>query len=351
MPTLSAEQRARLRRSPSWIAHSGHDPDALIDRIQVVLEGLPATVAEALLDDLLTDPDRLWVRLAGIRLARAVGVRPVDVLDDHLVFEGEAGRFVVADRFWATPREPAGRAEDVERLTRLLDGTFQGRRYALYLRRAIPPSFDPTPVVRAVQLWLQAIDRGEWKGRHAIYEDDGIALEITLVPQRVDAPGGRVTTVGPIDALERLADVDAAVVEMAQVHGAAHPDLPLVLLLGARPRWRLSRGYVEQMFYGTAVQTHTVTGPGGVVYRAQFRRDGKGLFADRALASVGAVWWVEEEGPDPFGFHAWSHDNPWSEARAALPALPVSRFAAQGPDGERETLCWERRPATGWRSA
>ncbi|MCB9668239.1 MAG: hypothetical protein H6736_12285 [Alphaproteobacteria bacterium] len=349
---MTPEQRESLLRAPTWVAHSGLPGDVVIDRIEAALTELEPGVRDVLLEGLAEAPDRVRVELAVIALARAAGARPVDAADDHLVFEASSGsRFAVASLFWATTAEPAGRKEDVDRLTAILESTFQGRQYALYLRRPVPRAFDPAPVSRAVHLWLQAIDRGEWKGRHAIYEDDDVALELTLVQQRPDSRGGRVTTVGPIDTLERLAQVDTTIVERAGRHRLEHPDLPLVLALGAQPVWRLPRGYVEQLLYGTADRTEAARGPEGPTYRAAFRASQRALFADTALQGLAALWWFEAAGTDPFGFRAWCNDNPWSPGRVALPDVPVSRFLAADASGDEKVLSWYRRPEKDWRSA
>lgn len=350
MTFLNEEQRGILQDSPSWIARSNVPFDALVERVSAAAGSFPEAVRDRLRTRLLQNPDLARVDLAAIRLAGEAGSTPVDADDAHYLLQtAEGERFALDTLSWATPTHPRGRPADVARLSEVLDRTFHGRRYALYLRRAVPPGFDAAPVARAVHLWLQAIDRGEWKGRHAIYEDDDVALELTLVSGG-DGREGRVMRVGPIDALERLEAVDAVVVDRAGKHRLDHPALPLVLALGAAPRWRLPRGYVQQLLYGTAARTEAAIGPEGPTYRATFRASGRALFADAALANLGSVWWVEGAGEDPLGFDAWCNDNPWAIC-GGLPDVPVSRFLAAESATEEKVLSWYHRPTRDWRGA
>lgn len=352
MDVLTPAQRDALTRSPSWITHSAAPPSDVIDRLQTVFAAMPDEVNERMLSDLAVEPERVRTTLAAVAMATSTGCAVVAAGDDHLLLEDAQGRaFALATRFYANARHRAGHPDDVRRLTDVLDATFQGRQYALYLRRGVPAGFDPSSVNRAVYLWLSAIDRGEWKGRHAIYEDDHVALELTLVQQRPDAPGGRVMTVGPIDALERLETVDADVIELAGMRRVEAPDLPLIVALGCQPRWRLPRGYVEQLLYGTADRTEAAMGSEGPTYRATFRRGERSLFSDAAATNLGALWWIEGADSDPFAFTAWTNDNPWSEALDVVPNVEVSRFLAADGSDDRKVLSWYRRSGKDWRSA
>jgi hypothetical protein len=352
MDPLTRPQRDALLASPSWITRAALPPPEVVDRLGKALAALPDAVAARLFEQLSVEPERVRTLLSAVEMARSVGCRVVEAGDGCIVLEPREGpRFALAALFYPVARHPAGHPDDVARLTGVLDATFQGRQYALYLRRGVPAGFDPSAVNRAVHLWLTAIDRGEWKGRHAIYEDEHVALELTLVQQRPDAPEGRVMTVGPIDSLERLAMVDADVTELAGTRRVEAPDMPLVVALGAQPRWRLPRGYVEQLLYGTADHTEAARGSEGPAYRATFRAGERSLFSDGSAHMLGALWWIEGSGPDPFAFRAWSHDNPWSPALPAVPNVEIDRFLAADVLTERKVLSWYRRPTRDWRIA
>ena len=179
-------------------------------RLHAALAGLPDDVREAVLAALL-DPERNdWGRatLLGLMLAIGAGARPVAMGTDDLVeLVGSRGdRFGLMPVLFSLPLHKWGAPEDVRRVLDTLDASFGDRRYLLYLRRPLPAGVDPAPIRRAVSLWLSAIDRGERSERHAIYEDEDLAVDLTLLEQ--GEGGGRVLTVGPVTTLEWLSIID-----------------------------------------------------------------------------------------------------------------------------------------------
>lgn len=348
MASLSPDIVLALSNQTSWLTGDGESE--LLPRVQLALEAMPDDVAARLVDEIVASPEQVRATMQAIALGRSAGLEPLGLLGDGVVHVRDAhGRELgLGALAFPTLPHPKGRPDELQRLTALLDATFQGRQYALYLRRPLPDGFEPGPVARAAHLWLAAIDRGEWKGRHAIYEDDDVALELTLVQRQADV-SGRVMTVGPVNALERLGDVDSQVVDLTQRH-QQHSDLPLVLALVAHPRWRVPRGYVEQLLYGTADQTEATRGS----YQASFTSNGRSLFSDPACASLLQLWWIEGAGEDPMSFTAWAHDNPWSAKRDLAPAVDVNRFHTD-PEGDRgddvRRLKWVRRDPRTWEGA
>jgi hypothetical protein len=214
-----------------------------------------------------------------------------------------------------------GAPADVKRLSDTLDRTFGHRGYVLYLRKPVPPEVDATEIARAVKLWLGAIDRGERDETHAVYEDGDVALELTLTGRNhADGRSPRVFTVGPVTTLERLGAVDACVVDAAVRHEESVGDLPLVMVLGADRPWGLSRGYVEQLLYGTPDWVSSARGDERTVYEAGFRPNGRSLFSDPVCRNLVALWWVEPRpSGDPLQFRSRAHDNPWSPHQLAPP--------------------------------
>lgn len=353
MALLSPDLVRTLNSQESWV--SGPEAEPARARVESTLADLPASIRDLVLDELIDAPDRARGLLQGIALAATAGAVPEGVQDERTVTlrDAEGQTFALTALAWSTNAHPNGEPADVARLTQALDATFQGRQYALYLRRPIPSGFNAGPVSRAVHLWLAAIDRGEWKGRHAIYEDEDVALELTLVQQHAARGGGRLMTVGPVTALERLAAVDAMVVDLAQRHGRHDNGLPLIVALAAYPAWRVPRGYVEQLLYGTADSVLAVSSMDGDAaigrYEARFRPNGRSLFSDPICRALSALWWVESApaGDDPLAYRGWAHDNPWCEAPARIPPVDVPRFVVQGVDRDQPSLAWTRPPPWG----
>lgn len=320
-------------------------------RLADALGALPADVRLELVRAMASPDRNIWARsmFSAIGLARGAGLEPARFTSSGgLVLRGadgaETGLVVVA---YPAERFPAGDPDDLARLGSALDATFGDRQYVLYLRKAVPAGFDPAPVARAVHLWLSAIQRGEWQGQHAIYEDNGIALELTLTGAfREEAQSGRLFTVGPISSLERLAALDQRLVDETHRFHEEAGEMPLVFALGADGPWRMPRGYVQQLLYGTADEIRTETAADGAspVYEAAFRPNGRSLFSDPVCRDVTALWWIEPDGTDVLGFRTRTYENPWS----AHPPVPVAalRFRVVGVRpadrgaGDQVVLSW-----------
>ena len=336
----------------------GHDPerwpgdltrsDAQLvkEQFEGQLAEMPEDVRDAVIAAMV-DPERnVWAQTAvyAIRLAATAGCRPKGMLDEVRVHmqDPEGSSFALGIVGFRVPRWPSGRESDVERLKASLESTFGKRKYVLYLRQPVPEDFDPAPIARAVHLWLGAIDRGEWHGQHAIYEDDDISLELILTDETAEeGKPARVFTVRPINALERLADVDQLLVEHAATHDETHGDMPLVFVLGADGPWRMPRGYAEQLLYGTADWTSAVHADGATAYQSAFSPNGRSLFSDPACANVSGLWWVEPTGEDAMALNSWCHENPWAPEDDRGPLLGALRFEVvdRAAESARGKIC------------
>jgi hypothetical protein len=324
------------------------DPDRA-RLLELALSSVPADVQVSVLSALV-DPERnAWARAAlqGLALAGTAGVRIRGMVHDELVdLETPRGeRLGLVPLGFKLPAHRWGAPDDVRRLTETLDRTFGHRGYVLYLRKPVPLDLEPAEIARAVQLWLGAIERGERDESHAVYEDGDVALELTLTgTTHDDDRSPRVFTVGPVTTLERLGAVDACVVDAAVRHEESVGDLPLVMVLGADRPWGLSRGYVEQLLYGTPDWVSSSRGPDRSVYEAGFRPNGRSLFSDPVCRNLVALWWVEPAQDAALGFDSVAYDNPWSPHQLS-PPVRCPRFALS-EDLHRDrvaVLRWEGR--------
>ncbi len=306
-----------------------------------VMAQLPEEVVLAVLSA-LSDPERtLWgmgvirachlVQHAGGRVGGLLAEDVIEVID-------EAGaRVGLAVVPVPSPGPRWGSEEALEQLCERLDRTFAHRCYVLFVRRALPEGIDVDGIARAVSLWLSAVERGERHETHAVYEDGDIAFELTLV-EGGGAGEPRVLTVGPVDALERLAAVDSEVVDLAVQLEESLGELPVVVSLASDGPWRLPRGYVEQLLYGTADAIMASQGS----YEARFRPNGRSLFSDPVCRYLVGLWWTS---PSAEGTEAFAYDNPWSRGVAQL-SPPCRRFAPVPSTGAEErgavqvTLRW-----------
>jgi len=311
-------------------------------RLEAALSGLPEDVSEAVLAGLV-DPERNdWARGAvlGLALASTAGASATGLVSDELLEmqDGHGERFGLSPLGFRVPRHRQGDPGDVRRLMASLDNTFAERSFVVYLRRPVPRDVDVGPIQRAVHLWLSAIDRGDRDERHAVYEDGDVAIDLTLVDS---ALSGRVLTIGPVTTLERLGAVDARVVDTLLRHEESVGSLPIVVVASADRPWGLSRGYVQQLLYGTP--EHIACRHGPDEYQAVFNPNGRSLFSDPACRALSAVWWLQPHATDPdlLAFDARVHDNPWAvQAPELVTAAPRFRRIELMAD-RRARLTWE----------
>jgi hypothetical protein len=301
------------------------------------------------------DPDRnAWARAAfhTLHFLTARGARFVGFAsDDALEFEDQRGeRFGAIPLAFTLPPHPGGEEGDVTRMLGALDAAFAHRRYALWLRRPLPDRVDVDPVRRAVHLWLTALERGDRTETHAVYEDDDIALDLTIIPpaQR-GGPTGRLVTVMPLPSLDRLAVTDGRIVEAAAKAEESAGDLPLVCLAVADRPWKVSRGYMQQLLYGTPDRVETtLTGgssPGAGsagTYEAEFTATGRSMFSDPACKRVAEAVWLEPGAQTgALSYRALSLQNPWAAATPAIRSVGRT-FTSRSERGARKVvLRWE----------
>lgn len=315
----------------------GPEPRAALERW---FASVPGDVRDALLSALV-DPDRhAWSRAAlwGIDLAVAGGATPTGLANDEVVelTDRRGERFGLVPIEFRPPTHPFGSAEGAGRLLQSLDRAFDHRRYIVSIRRPVPVDLDVGPITTAVQLWLAQLDRGPGE-RTATYEDGDIAVDLTLVEGssgKKGSAGGRLLTFGPMEAMELLGQVDGALVEAASRCEESLGSLALVMVVAYEQPWRVPRGFVQQLLYGTP-DVVRVDG----MYEAEFTANGRSLFSDPSARGVSALWWI---GPRASGGHR-AYENPWAAGPVGL-AVPPPHFSPIGePDRRRRVaLRWHR---------
>lgn len=297
------------------------------------LAAVPSEVRQALVSGAI-DPERhAWSRSAarGLVLALAAGATAVGLANDEVVemADRRGERFGLVPVAFRPAGSPLGSSEDVERLLRGLDRVFDHRVYVVALRRPVPAGLDTSPICSAVQLWLAQLDASPGE-RHATYEDGDVSIDLTLVEPAPRAPrGGRLFTIGPMEVMEQLGKLDRELVDAASRCEESLGALPLVAAVAYDPPWRVPRGFVQQLLYGTPDLVRTGGG-----YEAEFTANGRSLFSDAGARAVSALWFV---GP---GEHR-VYDNPWAERPPQL-AVPAPRFSpVDEPDRRgRVVLRW-----------
>ncbi len=181
-----------------------------------------------------------WRIQPGLRGGLLRGVRP----------GGEATNVLVLG--FIHSMSPGLDTAGVRRLVTALERVGTTLRFAVYVRRWLPPDFDPEPVRRAVELWLRECEDGAWEGTQAAYEDEGVALEFKLSGGEVqDGRSPVAMTLGPFIASRVMMALEQRVVmALDRYRLGPEGDEPVLVSAVADQPWQLSRGYVREFLYG-----------------------------------------------------------------------------------------------------
>ncbi len=225
----------------------------------------------------------------------------------------------------------------IRRLVQSLDRVGARSRVAVVVRRWLPHNFDPEPVRRAIEMWLQEVDRGGWDGRYAAYDDENISLEFALTGERVKSRGRVVAfTLGPQDALRTLERVQRSLIaELDKWRHAVRPDpsRPLLAMCVSDQPWGLSRGYVREMLVGKPVKM--TTGPEGFQVHLGVEQS-PSLLRDPLQNGVQGIFFVDRTPKNPNAIRAKGYLNPWAlrvrdPRHFACPVMATTRQTLEGP--------------------
>ena len=230
------------------------------------------------------------------------------------------------------PGRPDVDSVPVAKLRRALDRVFSRLRFAVFVRRWLPPHFDPEPVRQAVELWLREVEAGRWDSRYAAYEDEAVALEFGLVgpreqPARVSPSGAPVLmTVGPFIAGRVMAKVESRIVrDLDRYRHGPHGHEPvLVSMVSDRP-WRVPSGTLRDLLYGKPRWVSSSPEEG---WEAALSHEPEPcLFKDPLYSSVCGLMQVDRDEGEALavGGRAWS--NPYADAPLLADELPFSVLA------------------------
>lgn len=193
-------------------------------------------------------------------------------------------------------------------------------RFAVYLRRWLPPDFDPTVVRRALENWFHRLDSDPHGGQYAEYRDGGVHVEFSILsrtPKVTDHLVGFNLT--PLETLNTLGGFR----EVIEAETARHRKLgdarrPLVVVLFNNDEWQLGQNYLYDFFYGKPKMSFNWATHGG---RRENVRDFSSVYAQAVFNSpqgedLGAVLMCEkiwrESGVD---LKLRCLHNPWCRRR------------------------------------
>ena len=253
---------------------------------------------------------------AGWRIADVCSPRPCLVLEHP---DGRVLRIVTLAFLKNPPRQEDAEARAT--LARVVNRADSDKRITILVHKWDPHAFDPEPVRRCVDVWLDAIRKGEWSGRCASYEDDNIKLEFRRTDDPKRSGDGAVSfLLAPSNGLHTMDIVESRLVyELDNIMGQAPKDASFILSLVTNTSWGLPPGLVRSLFYGRPIWTVADGTPDHRRYGFQLGEE-PALFQEEQYAGLGGTLIVDQpEGRGPCGR---AYLNPW--ARSPLQSSDVA---------------------------
>jgi hypothetical protein len=323
------------------IAHGGRGSGTVLPMTDVLAAAranagdLPAPIEAVVALHAAAAPHRALAVLRSVAAARRAGadVEGRLAIDDQdvLVVRHHGVQVAISACAVQFPADGLGDAAAARNLADAVAAVMGGYEHGIMVRRPVPAGFDPSPVARAVHMWRLSMDRGEWQGRQAVYDDQKVALDIYVL--RRPADGGRprqVAAVPPLRSIPRLEVIYRAIAGAVDRLMDERVDLPVIVAVSASEPVGIGRGHLHGLLYGMPDEINVNDGR----YLAAYRATGGSMFSEPTFRETSAVWWLHE---------GLAHDNPWCDASGA-PAWPGRRFTAVVPahgPARLATMGWE----------
>lgn len=220
--------------------------------------------------------------------------------------------------------------------------------FSVYLKKWLPYDFDPRPIKRALEVWLDSLDDGSWHGKYAEYRDDNIHLEFSILDKlnedRRDLVRFRISPLRAPEVLDRVGECVTALVNESEQ--GDQKDLPLVATVFSNEDWGLPNSFLQDYLYGKADYCFNWMTHGGRRERlkAYTRKSAKyGLFVNEHFDKISALLLVDKEWErDKVVFSLRVLHNPWATTK--LPPSVFGDFAQYRPvdlDDGTTYLGWE----------
>ncbi|MCK6530003.1 hypothetical protein L6R50_21420 [Myxococcota bacterium] len=351
------EFRAELARlptpHPSFLVSLCTREEAAIQTFRGQIESwfgkLPDDARDALRERLTTlDNDRFFQGFAEMVVHEAlrrgghqVPVWPVDGGEPLTVTVGDTGEaFSLVVQSYIPEVQVRGGMSAFRHLLRELGEIEHHFFFSVYLKRWLPYNFDPRPIRKALEVWLNSLDEGLWEGKYAEYRDEHIHLEFSILERVPSDRKGLVRfRIPPLRAPALLQELHALMRARMGTLQDRDPSMPLVLVLFGNESWGLPENYLHDFMYGKCAGNFNWTTLGGRPERVKsFRRKSKGaVFCDPDLAALSAVLFCDKEWErDRVVFTMRLLHNPW--ARAPLKPEAFEGFTQFRPLAEGDEV-------------
>ncbi len=241
-------------------------------------------------------------------------------------------------------------------LVRELNQIHHHYHFSIYLKKWLPYDFDPRPIKRALQVWLDSLDDGDWHGKYAEYRDETIHLEFSILDKLQQDRRSLVRfRISPLHTPEVLESIGGCVTRLVDSGDADAPaGKPLVATVFSNEHWTLPQGFMQDYMYGKpdySFHWTTHNGRREQVRSYQQASSKYGFFTDSGFSHLSAVVLADKEwARDKVVFSMRVLHNPWADH--PLPRDCFGSFAQFTPidqDGPTTHLAWKNADRTRFR--
>ncbi|MEC8191189.1 MAG: hypothetical protein VX127_00535 [Myxococcota bacterium] len=234
--------------------------------------------------------------------------------------------------------DPAARTA-LETLTRVVNRAEANHRITILVRRWTPHDFDPEPVRRCIDIWLEAIAKGTWHGRYATFEDDHISLEFTRTDTPIRPGEGAVAfLIAPENGLRTMEVIETRLVyEIDTLLSKGGKGTPVMTSLVTNTSWTLPPGTVRSLFYGRPLWQ--VANGQRSDQRFGFELGSEpALFHEPQYAAIAGALMIDR--PNDRGPCGRAYLNPWARQALAGADMACATFSSTQSDGDFRVMHW-----------
>ena len=247
---------------------------------------------------------------------------------------------VVTLAFLKTPARTAD-LEAKRTLARVVNRADSDHRITILVKKWEPHEFDPEPVRRCVDIWIDAMRTGQWNGRYATYEDDNIHLEFARTDQKIRNGQGAVSfLLSPSNGLHTMEVVETRLVyELDSLLKRASDDKNVLVSLVTNTAWGLPPGLLRSLFYGRPMWSVADGTAENRKFGFQLGED-TAIFQEERYATVNGILVVDQ--PEGRGPCARAYSNPWASNPIASSDLACACFGQERaePDDGYRVMSW-----------
>jgi hypothetical protein len=258
-----------------------------------------------------------------------------------LVMRHEDGREqrLITLAFMQTPQRPEEQAA-LEQLARIANRADSDRRITILVHKWTPHDFNPEPVRRCIDIWLDAIAKGTWNGRYATFEDDHIHLEFTRTDEPTRPGQGSVAfLLAPNNGFDTMDLVESRMVyELDNLLKKSKGDRTLLVSLVTNTSWMISPGLIRSLLYGRPVWQVTNGSAQNRKFGFQVGDGGPALFQEDGYQRVAGTLVIDQHADrGPCGR---AYLNPWATKRMNSTDVVCASFSEERSEGDFRVMSW-----------